>query len=75
MHYNHKWNILYKQTFIYKNDGTSASKLSCYCNRSGSWGVDPGAIGPSSILEKDINLQIALKLYTLIEEWEDCCSD
>ena len=35
----------------------------------GHGGVDPGAIGPSSILEKDINLQIALKLYTLIEEW------
>lgn len=35
----------------------------------GHGGVDPGAIGPSSILEKDINLQTALKLYTLIEEW------
>lgn len=35
----------------------------------GHGGVDPGAIGPSTVLEKDINLQIALKLYTLIEEW------
>lgn len=35
----------------------------------GHGGVDPGAVGPSSVLEKDINLKIALKLYTLIEEW------
>lgn len=34
----------------------------------GHGGVDPGKVGQDDVLEKDINLQIALKLKTFLEE-------
>ncbi|MFW5992179.1 MAG: N-acetylmuramoyl-L-alanine amidase family protein, partial [Halanaerobiaceae bacterium] len=33
----------------------------------GHGGYDPGATGPSGLLEKDINLEVALKLYNLLK--------
>lgn len=35
----------------------------------GHGGVDPGAVGSPMVFEKDINLQIAKKLHSLIHEW------
>ncbi|MEJ5185935.1 MAG: N-acetylmuramoyl-L-alanine amidase, partial [Candidatus Geothermincolales bacterium] len=37
------------------------------CLDPGHGGSDPGAIGPTGLLEKDVNLKVALKLKSLLE--------
>lgn len=52
---------------IAENNPVKSSKITVVVD-AGHGGRDPGKVGVNGILEKDINLSIALKLKTLLEE-------
>ena len=53
--------------FLYAFNVHAGDKLDVIVIDAGHGGKDPGTIGPSGVLEKNINLPIALKLGSLIQ--------
>lgn len=60
--------ILARQGAILVSSNNTAQKDICIVVDAGHGGSDPGKVGINNVLEKDINLDLALKLKKLLEQ-------
>lgn len=60
--------FLAKQGTVFVQSTETSPKKICIVVDAGHGGSDPGKVGVNDALEKDINLQLALKLRDLLEE-------
>ncbi|MDE6662966.1 MAG: N-acetylmuramoyl-L-alanine amidase [Lachnospiraceae bacterium] len=60
--------LMYQKTEQTNSDGVvSSNKKTCVIVDAGHGGADPGKVGINGALEKDINLEIAMKLKQFLE--------
>lgn len=60
--------VLARKSAVFVQSERAGSAPLCIVVDAGHGGDDPGKIGINDVLEKDINLQIALKLQKLLEQ-------